>query len=103
MSCPECGVSDLRWCPGHKIKVKGGYSEEFVYDVCLSCGYESEQYAKRPVVIMKMPKRPEQEQITKEEKKDSKIVFTAAVGDAEISIKVGKEGLSKLLSMFLEV
>ena len=35
--------------------------------------------------------------------KDKKIIFNACIGDSEISIKVGKEGLSKLLSIFMEV
>ena len=34
--------------------------------------------------------------------KDKKIVFNACIGDTEISLKVGKEGLSKIFSMFME-
>lgn len=101
--CPMCGASGFEFCKGHKIKVKGGYDADFVKDVCFKCGYESKPYsvctsAKEPFVIVTPPRPIKQTTHTT----DEKITFTACKGDLEISIKVGKDGLSKLLSIFME-
>lgn len=103
--CPQCGATGFEFCKGHKIKVKGGFDADFVKDVCFKCGYESKAYSartsiKQPFVIV-TPPRPVKQAIPITD--DEKITFTARKGDLEISIKVGKDGISKLLSMFMEV
>jgi hypothetical protein len=104
--CPKCGNSDITWCPEHRIKIRGGYSEHLLEEACLLCGYISKPYPKelkvsRPIIIMDTANRP-QKYRQKEATIDEKITFTAKKGDMEINIKVGKDGLNKLMSIFME-
>ena len=100
--CPVCHASGSEYCVGHKIKVKGGYDYNYVADVCFRCGYESEKYPVRPVILMDMRGTPKRQPIAATTTEDKKITFTACKGDVEINIKVGKDGLSKLISMLME-
>lgn len=108
-SCPQCGASGIEYCAGHKVKVKGGWDKDYRQDVCFKCGYASEKYIPFSTPIMvKVPPRPEKYQEKQQTKQaientnEKRITFHANVGDAEINITVGKDGLSKLLSMFME-
>ena len=100
--CPACGVDGIAFCKGHKIKTKGGWNENYVQDICFRCGYESEKYPARPMFVINgrdYQQRALQKVVRTEEKK---ITFTASRGDVEFTIKVGKDGLSKLFSVFTE-
>lgn len=99
LSCPQCGAGGLNWCKGHKVKINGKFADSLVEDCCFNCGYKSKPYSpglSRPLIIMTSPKR--NEKTTKEEK----ITFTACKGDMEIHIKIGRKGLEKLMSVFME-
>lgn len=101
--CPVCHASWPEYIPDHKIAVKGGFDENYAEAVCCRCGYQSEKYAVRPVIVMDRRSTIQKQPLVAANTEDKRVTFTACKGDIEFNIKVGKEGLSKLISMLMEV